>query len=47
MHRGRASVGTDMHISGAVMVKVKHAIDRGRRRYAVHKASCPSLDIKG
>ena len=47
MHRGRALVGTDMRISGAVTVKVKHAIDRGRRRYAVRKASCPSLDIEG
>ena len=29
MHRGRASVGTDAHINCAVVVKVKHAIDRG------------------
>ena len=29
MHRGRASVGTDAHVNGAVAVKVKHAIDRG------------------
>ena len=47
VHRGRASVGTDTHVNGAVAVKVKRAIDRGRRRYAVRKASCPSLDIEG
>ena len=47
VHRGCASVGTDTHVNGAVAVKVKCAIDRGRRRYAVHKASCPSLDIEG
>ena len=47
VHRGRASVGTDVRVDGMVAVRVKHAIDRGRRKYAVHKASCPSLDIEG
>ena len=37
MHRGHVSTGTDAHITGTVMVRVKHVIDRGRRRYAVHR----------
>ena len=31
-------MGTDARVSGTVMVKVMHVIDRGRRRCAVHKA---------
>ena len=37
-HRGRASAGTGARVNGTVTVKVGHVIDRGRRRYAVHKA---------
>ena len=47
VHKGCASVDTDTRVNGAVAVKVKHAIDRGRRGYTVRKASCPSLDIEG
>ena len=47
VHRGRVSVGTDAHVNGMVAVKVKHAIDRGKKRFTVRKASCPSLDIEG
>jgi hypothetical protein len=46
-HRGCATAGTDARIDGIVRVRVKHVIDRGkRRRGTVHKASCPSLGIR-
>ena len=35
VHRGHVSTGTDARITGTVTVRVKHVIDRGRRRYAV------------
>ena len=38
VHRGHASAGTDAHVNGTVAVKVKHVIDRGRRRCTVCKA---------
>jgi hypothetical protein len=38
VHRGRVSTGTDACINGTVAVKVRHVIDRGRRRCAVCKA---------
>ena len=47
MHRGRASAGTNARVNGTVAMRVKHVINRGRRRDAAYKASCPSLDIRG
>ena len=45
MHRGCASAGTDARVNGTVAVKVKHVIDRGRGRCAVHKEN--SHNTKG
>ena len=38
-HKGCTSAGTDACIDGTVKARVRHVIDRGRRRCAVHKAS--------
>jgi hypothetical protein len=45
VHRGCASAGTDACVNGTVVVKVKHVIDRGRGRCAVHKEN--SHNTKG
>ena len=45
-HKGCTSTATDACVSDTVKVRVRHVIDRGRRRGTVHKASCPSLGIR-
>ena len=38
-HRGCTLAGTDAHVDGIVKARLRHVIDRGRRRSTVHKAS--------
>ena len=50
VHRGRASVGTDVCVNGVVAVKVKHAIDRGgggTQSTRQQEAQRDSHDMKG
>ena len=45
-HKGCISTGTDARVGGTMKVRVRHVIDRGRRRGTVCKASCLSLGIR-
>ena len=45
MHKGCTSVGTDARISSTVKARVKHVIDRGRRRIA-HKVRGEGIEEK-